>query len=70
MVESTDTLLNLFSYSIITKVEDEPNHCSIKEFKKKLMHNAASIPAELGGGNHISFLGLVLTREKYTIITE
>ena len=32
------------------------------------MHNAASIPTELGGGNH-GFLGLVVTPQKYTTLT-
>jgi len=32
------------------------------------MRNTASIPTELGGGNH-GFLGLVLTPQKYTTIT-
>ena len=29
------------------------------------MHNAASIPIELGGGNH-GFLGLIVMLQKYT----
>ena len=49
MSKSTDVLLDLFLYSIIAKVEDEPNYYSIKEVEKKLMCNAASIPTELGG---------------------
>ena len=69
MSKSIEAIMDLFPYSIIVKVEDEPNYYLIKEVEKKLMHNAASIPAELGGGNH-SFLGLVLTPQKYTTITE
>ena len=32
------------------------------------MHNAASIPIELGGGNH-GFLGLIVMLQKYTTLT-
>ena len=61
--------MDLFPYLISTKVEDELNSYWIKEVEKKLIRNTASIPAELGGDNH-NFLGLVLTLQKYTTITE
>ena len=68
MSESTEAIIDQFPHSVITKLEDEPNYYSIKEVEKKLMRNAALILTELGGGNH-TFLGLVLTLQKYTTIT-
>ena len=53
---------------MIIKVENELNYYSIKEVEKTLMRNAAPIPKDLGEGNH-SFLGLILTLQKYTTIT-
>ena len=63
MSESTEAIIDQFLHLVIAKVEDEPNYYSIKEIEKKLMQNAASIPIELGGGNH-GFLDLVLTPQK------
>ena len=68
MSESSESILDQFPHSSISKSTEEPNYYSIKEVEKKLMRNAASIPTELGGGNH-SFLGLVLSLQKYTTIT-
>ena len=67
MSESTELIMDIFTHSIIIKVEDGPNYYSIKEVEK-LIQNAALIPAELRGVDHY-FLGLVLTPQKYTIIT-
>lgn len=57
-----------FPHPIINKVDDEPSYKTINEVEKKLITNAASIPSELGGGNH-GYLGLVLKPSKYHAIT-
>ena len=68
MSENSESILDQFPHSSISKSTEESNYYLIKELEKKLMCNAASIPTELGGGNH-GFLGLVLSPQKYTTIT-
>ena len=68
MTESVDSIIEGFPYSTITKHAGEPNYHAIKDVERKLIKNASSFPSELGGGNH-GYLGLILTPEKYTLVT-
>jgi len=68
MSESPQSIIDLFPHPTIEKSTEEPNYYSIKPVEKKLMRNVASIPTELGGGNH-GFLGLVVTPQKHINIT-
>ena len=52
MSESTDSILDQFPHSSAAQSTEEPNHYLVKAVEMKLMRNAASIPTELGGGNH------------------
>jgi len=68
MSESPQSTTDLFPHPTIEKSTEEPNYYSIKPVEKKLTRNVASIPTELGGGNH-GFLGLVVTPQKHVNIT-
>ena len=68
MSESPQSIIDLFPHPTIEKSTEEPNYYSIKPVEKKLIRNVASIPTELGGGNH-GFLGLVVTPQKHVNIT-
>ena len=68
MLESVDSVIEGFPYSTIPKHAGEPNYQAIKDIERKLIKNASSYPSELGGGNH-GYLGLILTPEKYLLVT-
>ena len=63
-----DNITNSFPDSTIPTIEREPRYETIKRVEKVLIENASSINSTLGGGNH-GFLGLILTPEKYFIVT-
>ena len=68
MSDNVDTIIEGFPYSSIEKISGEPSYHNIKEVERKLIKNASSFPSELGGGQH-GYLGLVLTPEKYQLVT-
>ena len=49
MSENSESILDQFPHSSISKSTKESNYYLIKEVEKKLMRNAALIPTELGG---------------------
>ena len=63
-----DNITNSFLNSTIPIIEGEPRHETIKRSEKLLIENASSTHSTLGGENH-GFLGLILTPEKYFIVT-
>ena len=68
MSDNVDTIIKGFSYSNIERISGEPSYHSIKEVERKLIKNASSFPSELGDSQH-GYLGLVLTPEKYQLVT-
>ena len=68
MSDNVDTIIEGFPYSSIEKISGEPSYHNIKEVERKLIKNASSFPSELGGGQH-GYLGLVLSPEKYQLVT-
>lgn len=49
-------------------MQGEPTYKLIKQVEKFILENAASIHSKLGGGN-LGYLGLVITPEKYVILS-
>jgi len=68
MSDSIDSVIEGFPDSTIEKHAGEPNYHVIKDVERKLIKNASLYPSELGGGNH-GYLGLILTPEKYALVT-
>ena len=65
---TVDSVTESFPNPTVPKIEGEPTYQSIKNVEKVLLENAASVPSELGGGQH-GYLGLILSDTKYHTIT-
>ena len=63
-----ETIIDSFPNQTIPAIEGEPKYETIKNVEKLLIENAASVHSTLGGGNH-GFLGVILTPEKYQLVT-
>ena len=64
MSGNTEFILDQLPHSSIPKSSGEPNYYYVKDIEKKIIRNTSSVPSELGGVNH-SYLGLILSLEKY-----
>ena len=71
MVEHSniDYVSTIFEYPALTKITGQPDYPTLKRIKDELKANAASVPSDLGGGNH-GHLGIVLTPQEYTQVSE
>ena len=67
-IATIDSIADSFPNSYIPTIEGEPTYETIKRAEKLLIENASSMQSTLGEGNH-GFLGLILTPEKYFIVT-
>ena len=63
-----ENITDSFPNPTIPKIEGEPRYETIKSVEKLLIENASSVQSTLGGGNH-GLLGLILTPEKYQLVT-
>lgn len=66
--DAIDYINTKFEYKEIKKIHGEPEYESIKILFDQIKANAASVPSDLGGGSH-GHLGLVLTPEKYALVS-
>ena len=62
--ENVDYARIYFKYPTPTPIQEEPTHADIKQSKKEICANVASIDYNLGGWDH-GYLGLVLTKSEY-----
>ena len=58
-----------FKFPTPTPIRGEPTHTDIRQLKKEIRANAASVDCDLGGGDH-GYLGLVLTSQEYQKIAQ
>ena len=63
-----DNILDSFPYPMITTIRGEPNYETIRDLQRKLSANAASVPSNLGGGQH-GYLALTVKPEVYFNLT-
>ena len=63
-----DTLLDNFQYPMITTIRGEPTYETIRDLQQKLLANTASVPTNMGGGQH-GYLSLTLKPEVYFNLT-
>jgi hypothetical protein len=57
-----------FEYKELNKIHGEPTYETIERLHNQVKANAASVPSTLGGGN-LGHLGLVLSAQKYAMIS-
>ena len=57
-----------FQFKELTKIHGEPNYEAIKRLHNQVKANAFSVPSVLGGGT-FGHLGLVVTPQKYAMIS-
>ena len=67
-VPSVDDIRNSFPHPTITAITGEPQYDEIRRVHKLLSSNAASVPSQLGGGNH-GLLGHTIGPATYMNIT-
>lgn len=65
---SVESVIESFPHSTLPKIEGEPDFAGIKNIEKLIITNASSCESELGGGQH-GMLGLVISPERYQLIT-
>ena len=57
-----------FEYPTLDKIHGKPTFSTLTTLKKQLKSNAQSVVSDLGGGAH-GHLGLVLSPEEYTAVS-
>ena len=68
-LNTVDYVNTNFEYTTLTKLGGQPDYPALKRIKDELKANAASVPSDLGGGDH-GHLGLVLTAQEYLQVSE
>ena len=63
-----DYVTTNFEYPVLTKIHGIPTYEALRKIKNEIKYNTASVPCDLGGGNH-GHLGVVLTQVEYSSIT-
>ena len=61
---TVEAMLESLLKNLVSKIEGELAHTSLRVLESELIQNALSVMTELGGGNH-RYLGLILSAEKY-----
>ena len=66
--KSIEYYTSCFEYPVLDKIHGMPTFITLTKMKKQLQSNAQSITSDLGGGGH-GHLGLVLTPEEYSTVS-
>ena len=59
---------DLFQYERLTRILGKPDFLSLTTIEKQIKANAMAVCSNLGGGNH-GHLGLVITPQKYALLS-
>ena len=65
---TVDYAASYFKYKTPTPIQGAPTNKTLKRLKQELRANASSVESDLGGGDH-GYLGLVLTDDDYTSVS-